>query len=53
MKTKPWRKQEPKEAQALRLLKRCSGMMGYLANFHSLMKKRKRKRMPKMIRQIV
>lgn len=53
MKTKPWRKQQAKEAQALRLLKRWRGMMGYLASFHSLMKKRMMVRMPKIMRQRV
>ena len=40
MKTKPWKKQTARVAMLERTLKSFSGIMGYLASFHSLRKKR-------------
>ena len=52
MNTVPWMKQTTKQAMLDRCLKSRSGMMGYLASFHSFKKKRDTVKRPKKIRQI-
>ena len=51
MKTMPWTKQTASAAMLEGLEKRRSGIIGYLANFHSLMKKRTMVMTPNTSRQ--
>ena len=52
MKTKPWMKQTLREARLERFEKSRRGIMGYLASFHSLRKKKTTVTRPNTRRQI-
>lgn len=52
MKTMPWLKQTTREPTLDRYLKIRRGMIGYLANFHSLRKKRPNVASPNTMRQM-
>lgn len=51
MNTMPWQKQTPRDAIFERYLKIRRGIIGYLASFHSLIKKSPKVRIPNTIRQ--
>lgn len=51
MKTKPWQKTVARVAWFVRDEKSAKGMMGYLANLHSQIRKREKVKTPKIMRQ--